>query len=122
MYDFDDIDRALFSLQLEEPPAELRASILAVTVDAPFEVVTARPFTYLDLGIVALVLGIAGWLAYAFTAGHLSTLALESTVRQFGSALAHPQVLAWLGAGASTAVWLSLANFSALPGARSRTA
>jgi CheY-like chemotaxis protein len=31
MYDYDDIDRALFALQLEEPPEDLRASILAAS-------------------------------------------------------------------------------------------
>jgi hypothetical protein len=40
--------------------------------------------------------------------------ALESAARSLAGELANPVVLAWLGAGASTAVWLSLANLTPL--------
>jgi hypothetical protein len=110
MYDFDDIDRALFSLQLEEPPQDLRASILAVTAAAPREAVLARPFTLLDFALAGTVLTVALCLSLAVLSGH-GWPSLEATIRMLGSELANPTVLAWLGAGASTAIWLSLATW-----------
>jgi hypothetical protein len=113
MDEFDDIDRALFSLQLEEPPDDLRASILAVTVEAPREFVLGRPFSWLDLAVAGTALAFAVWLSSLVVAGHGGP-SLETAIAQLGSALANPVVLAWLGAGASTAVWLSLANLTPL--------
>lgn len=122
MYDFDDIDRALFSLELEEPPETLRASILAVTVHAPSEV-TARPFTLADFGITLGLLSVAVWLSLTFVNGHGWGASVGSAIHALGTALVNPTVLAWLGAGASTAVWLSLSTLTRqLAGVRSSTA
>jgi hypothetical protein len=41
MYEFDEIDRALFALPLEDPPPGLRQSILNCTVNAPAAVRSA---------------------------------------------------------------------------------
>jgi len=118
MYDYDDIDRALFSLQLEEPPEDLRASILAVTAKAPREAIFSRPFSLLDLGVAVLFLGAAVWFSLGVLYGH-GWPSLEASTRTLAGQLTNPAVLAWLGAGASTAVWLSLANVtSSLAGVR----
>jgi hypothetical protein len=114
MYDYDDIDRALFSLQLEEPPEDLRASILAVTVEGPREVTAAWPFSFAEMGFVGATLAVAVWLAVSVLHGAAWGANLETSARALGSALGNPTVLAWIGAGASTAVWLSLANLTPL--------
>jgi hypothetical protein len=108
MYHSDDaLDRALFALPLEEPPAELRASILASTVYRP-----APPFAVWEVALLGALAAVAVWLIVLVAMGG-GTLFL-TTLSDIGSAveraLSNVTALAWLAAGAATAFWLSLFN------------
>lgn len=103
--EFDALDRALFALPLEEPPADMRASILHATVYRQHH---AFPWwesvTFGALGAVGI------WLLVAIVLGggslFVHTLAaITSTVIV---TLSHGANAMWLAAGAATAVWLSL--------------
>ena len=103
--EFDALDRALFALPLEEPPAGLRTAILQSTVYRRHH---AFPWwesvTFGALGaigvwlIIAIVLG--GGSLFVHTVSAIASTAI--------AALAHGQAAMWLAAGAATAVWLSL--------------
>lgn len=105
-YDSDDaLDRALFALPLEEPPTDLRASILAATVYRP-----APAFLAWEIGALAAILAVVISLIAAVVAGG-GTLFLHS-MTAIGTTLVRSlsnfTVLAWLAAGGATAIWLSL--------------
>ncbi len=105
-YDSDDaLDRALFALPLEEPPADLRASILTATVYRPapafklWELVTIPPVAAGRVGRVpGVVLGGVKLFGVALQA--ISTTSLRS--------LPSTSTLAWVALGGGTAIWLSL--------------
>ena len=108
MYDGEDaLDRALFALPLEEPPAGLRASILMATSYRP-----APAFSFLELGALGVAGAVAVWFAVLLVLGggslFVHTLATISSV--ISRALASPATLAWLAAGGATALWVSLFN------------
>ncbi|MEO6834545.1 MAG: hypothetical protein ABI231_01370 [Candidatus Tumulicola sp.] len=106
MYDSaDELDRALFALPLEEPPAELRASILTATAFRP-----APPFSVWEVAVLGALAAFTLWLAVLIALGggalFLNTVStIASTVE---GALSNVTVLAWLAAGAATAFWLSI--------------
>jgi hypothetical protein len=89
MYNDDaELERALFALPLEEPPADLRASILTATVYRP-----APPFSVWEATLVGAVAAVSIWLIALIAMG--------------GAPLYHVTTLAWLAAGIATALWLS---------------
>jgi hypothetical protein len=105
MYDDDALDRALFALPLEEPPVELRASILSATVYRP-----APAFSLWEVISIGAVAAVALWLLIAIAMGgaplFLDTVTtIASTI---GRTLSNTTVLAWLAAGGATAFWLSI--------------
>ena len=111
MYDYDEIDRALFALPLEQPPAGLRESILAVTVHAP----RPRPVVAsigvwesvgLGLAFAAMTTIVIAILTNA-PIGHQAQAAAGVLVRTISS----PATLLWLGVGAAAAFWASLPTF-----------
>ena len=101
----ENLDQALFGLALEEPPADLRASILASTIYQP-----APMFSRVELvALCAMVLGLLAMIGVVIAGGgslfEHSVLALErASIRAFSSY----QTLGWLAVGGSTAIWLSL--------------
>ena len=105
-YDSDDaLDRALFSLPLEEPPADLRAAILTATAFRPAPLF--KPWEVALLGALAAVV----LLLVAMIVMGGGTLFIESTekvgtslLRTFGNA----STIAWMAAGGATAIWLSI--------------
>lgn len=100
----DDLDRALFALDLEEPPAGMREAILAGTVyRAPLPV---SPWEIWAIGIAAAV---AVWLMFT------PALALDA-VSAGASVLGRPDVLFWLAVGGGAAAWISHLNLTLLPG------
>jgi hypothetical protein len=114
-YDGDDLDRALFALDLHEPPPDLRASILAATVYRTPPVI--RPWEVWTSGILcALVV----WLC--ILAAHGAGTPASTVASALGSALlaivSHPALLFWAAAGGSAAVWLSQVNLTLAPGYR----
>jgi hypothetical protein len=94
---YDDLDRAIFSLPLEEPPGDLRAAILASTVEGRPRAV--RTWEAWLLGIVSAV---AVWLALPYVSYGLAMLG-------------RPDVLFWTVLGAGAAFWISQMNLIELP-------
>ena len=101
----EDLERALFALDLEEPPADLRGSILAATV-------YRAPVIFKQWELVLLGAGVAvlAWVAFAIVTGGLPSLAgnLQAGLQTVGSALSNMLTLSWIAAGGAVAVWLSL--------------
>jgi hypothetical protein len=103
--DNDALDRALFALPLEEPPAGLRASILMATAYRP-----VPAFSFWELTVLGALAAVAVWLVVLLAMGG-GTLFMHTVAAIAAAAtrfLSNSTTLAWLAAGAATAVWLSL--------------
>ncbi len=102
-YDSDDaLDAALFALPLEEPPADLRASILAATVYRP-----APAFSPTEIIGVGVVLALATWLTVlVLSNGAQFTMALEFAGGGLLRSFSNASVLAWVAVGGATAIWM----------------
>jgi hypothetical protein len=111
-YDSDDeLERALFAMPLEEPPAELRASILAGTIyRAP------APFKAWEVWTLGAIVGLAVWLVWLIVAGGADS-AME-TIGIIGGYITafftQPLNLVWLTLGGATALWMSQLNLTPL--------
>jgi hypothetical protein len=105
MYRDDDaLDRALFALPLEEPPADLRASILTSTVYRP-----APVFSFWEMTAFGVLAAVLVWLValIAMGGGTLFVHTISTIVSTVARPLSNVTTLAWLAAGAATAFWLS---------------
>lgn len=105
MYDSDDaLDRALFALPLEEPPSDLRGSILAATAYRP-----APPFAVWEVAGLGALAAVTVWLGIliAIGGGGLFLSTVSAIAVAIGESLSDVRVLAWLAAGAATALWLT---------------
>lgn len=105
MYDSDDsLERALFALPLEEPPSELRGSILAATAFRP-----APPFGVWEVAALGALAAVTLWLIVliAMGGGGLFLQTVSTIASTIESSLSSVTVLAWLAAGAATAFWLT---------------
>ena len=107
--EFDDIDRALFALPLEDPPQDLRRSILALTVHAPIES-AERVSLWETLGI-GLGLVLAAVLAWAVVTKPGFGAEIVEAVMAVSRGFANPATLAGIAAGCSAVVWVSLMTF-----------
>jgi hypothetical protein len=105
-HEYDDIDRALFALPLEEPPQDLRRSILAITVHAPIEA-DERPALWESLaagfGLVA-----AAVLVWAVIRNPAFGVQIASAFMTLGRGFTNQTTLAGLTAGCSAVAWVSL--------------
>jgi hypothetical protein len=109
----DELDRALFALPLEEPPQDLRASILAATIYR--QPLTVKPWEVWLLGALCAVLT---WLLLLVARGQSPVVGsiatyVDEAVRLFSQ----PQTLFWIAVGGGAALWLSQLNLIAAPGA-----
>jgi hypothetical protein len=105
-YDNDDaLDRALFALPLEEPPAGLRASILTATVYRP-----APAFAAWEIAGIAALAAVGVWCAIliGFGGGTLFVHTLATIGETFTHVFSNVSNLAWIAAGIATAAWLTL--------------
>lgn len=105
MYDSDDaLDRALFALPLEEPPADLRASILTTTVYRP-----APAFKMWEIALLGSLAAVLTWLVIVVTmgGGALFLQTLSAIGAWVAATMTNVTTLAWLGAGCATAFWLT---------------
>ena len=115
-YDNDDeLERALFALELEEPPADLRQSILAATMYRVPVGATVRPWEpWLYGGLCAALV----WLLIAVVRGTAAPAVAAATT--YGDELlaffSHPATLFWIAVGAAATVWISQVNLTVLPG------
>jgi len=103
-HDDDALDRALFALPLEEPPSDLRSSILASTVYRP-----APAFSPREMMGLAAIAAVLVWLIIAVAMGG-GTLFM-SALGSIGEGLTRYSTfstLTWIAAGGATAIWLSL--------------
>jgi hypothetical protein len=103
--DFDDLDRALLALPLEEPPEGLRTSILAATVFAP--PVPALAMRTWEIVMIGTMLAVGTFLAILLVQS--SSLATQIATG-LGSVLSNPAILAWLATGTLVALVVSLLN------------
>ncbi len=117
---FDDLDEALFALSLEEPPADLRASILRATIHdpaaAPAAAFAAEPPSFerawnpIVAGVGAAMLA---WLCLAVTLERSLAATIVQALGTFGHQLAEPSTFVWLALGGATVFAVQLAD--ALP-------
>jgi hypothetical protein len=109
----DELDRALFALPLEEPPADLHARIMSATV------LRATPaFKTWELVVLGLmVLAVGGLTAFLFVttpdAGERLADWTVTGLRSLG--LFHRATYAWLAIGISSVWWISSLTFMATP-------
>lgn len=106
MFDNDDaLDRALFALPMEEPPVDLRASILSATIYRPAPVFSMR-----ELITLGAICAVVVWLVAAVVLGGGSLLvhSLQAVGAQTMRALGNISLLLWVAAGGATAIWLSI--------------
>ncbi len=101
----DALERALFALPLEEPPAGLRASILLATAYR-----TRPAFSVAELVVIGALGAIGIWLfvLLALGGGALFVHTLQTIGTFVSRILSSATTLAWLAAGGATALWLSL--------------
>ena len=105
-FDSDDaLERALFALPLEEPPADLRTSILTATCYRP-----APLFKAWEIGILGAIAALVTWLIalVVLSGGTLFVHSLEAIGAQSERVLSNYSTLAWIAAGGGAAIWLSI--------------
>jgi hypothetical protein len=105
MYRDDDaLDRALFALPLEEPPADLRSSILTATVYRP-----APAFALWEITALGAMAAVLVWLIalIAMGGGSLFMQTISAIASTAARPLSNVTTLAWVAAGGATAFWLS---------------
>jgi len=105
-HEYDDIDRALFALPLEETPQDLRRSILALTVHAPVEA-DERPALWESL-TAGFGLVLAAVLVWAVIRNPAFGGQIVAAFMIFGRGLMNQATLAALTAGCSAVAWVSL--------------
>ncbi|GAC1580104.1 MAG: hypothetical protein NVS3B7_14500 [Candidatus Elarobacter sp.] len=108
--DFDDLDRMLAALPLEEPPAGLRSRVLSATVYQPRPVVSTWE-VWLVGTLVALSVWVAWMVAGSPQAGERLVDATSRLIEAGG--LTSISTVLWLAVGASAAWWMSLMSFPA---------
>ncbi|MFN2528618.1 MAG: hypothetical protein ABR584_07865 [Candidatus Baltobacteraceae bacterium] len=103
----DDLDRLLFALPLEEPPRDLRASILASTIYRP-----SSPFKVWETWALGIVMAVGVWLCVMIAQG--GGQAFVATVALFGEFFARFFVSSgtglWLAVGGGIAFLLLILN------------
>lgn len=117
----DDLDRLLFALPLEEPPKDLRASILASTIYRP-----SFPFKVWETWALGIVVAVGVWLCVMIAQG--GGQAFIATVALFAEFFARFFVSSgtglWLAVGGGIAFLLLILNpgpmLGAVPGLYSR--
>jgi hypothetical protein len=108
-YEYDEIDRALFALPLEEPPKGLRQSILALTVHAPLA--AEERIGWWESLAIGLGLALAAFLAWLVVTNPAFGAQIVAVLVTFGRILSEPPMLAALTAGCSAVAWVSLMTF-----------
>jgi hypothetical protein len=104
MYRDDDaLDRALFALPLEEPPADLRTSILTATIYRP-----VPAFAWWEIAALGAMAAVLVWLIalIAMGGGTLFVHTVATIVSTASRPLTNVTTLAWIAAGTATAMWL----------------
>jgi hypothetical protein len=103
--EFDDLDRALAALPLEEPPAGLHARIMAATVYRPAPAVQAW-----EVWLIGTLVACGAWLVwFVASAPHATERLVDAVTRTLETTgLTSDYTLLWLAIGASIAWWISM--------------
>ena len=107
-HDFeDDLDRMLAALPLEEPPAGLRASILAATIYRP-----AFPMRLWEAWALGAICALTVWLvALVVKGGGATFVSSVALLSSYGwRALSSPALVLWLALGTAIAMWMIYFN------------
>jgi hypothetical protein len=109
----DELERALFALPLEEPPADLRASILAGTIYRP--PVAVKPWEIWTLGALCAIFV---WLLVLVAGGMAAPLLgrFDLYLNSGLAAFAQPATLFWIAVGGAAVFCFSQLNLTGAPG------
>jgi hypothetical protein len=114
-YDNDDeLERALFAMDLEEPPADLRSSILSATI---YHVPVAATVPAWEPWLYGALCAALVWLLIAVLRGGSPATTMAEYGVQFVSLFSHPATLFWIAVGGAATLFISQMNLTALPGA-----
>jgi len=109
----DELDRALFALPLEEPPADLHQRILAATTLRPAPIF-AEWERLLLAAAVALTAALTVWM-FTSTPGSLHRIGDDFVSGMRALGLLNRSTYVWLGIGLSSVWWISSLNFMPTP-------
>ena len=120
MNEFDDLDRALRALPLEQPPPRLHQGILAATIYRP-----PLPFKAWETWLVGTLVALTIWLALFFHSAvsgeRIAALVQRGLNALSEFALGGSATLLWLGVGVSIVLWVANLDIPAVAHSR-RTA
>ena len=105
----DDLDRLLFALPLEEPPADLRASILAGTIYRP-----SFPLSVVETWSIGILVALVVWICVLIARGGADAFVQTVAAFQgfFAQAFLSPNTWIWLAAGGGVAFLVTILNLS----------
>ncbi len=110
----EELERALFGLELEEPPADLRSSILAATIYR-----TPMPVKPWEVWVLGAFCALLAWVAVLST--HGGSLPAFATLKIYLAAalatFARPDFLFWTALGGGLVLWISQLNLTPVAGA-----
>lgn len=106
-YSDDELDRALLALPLEEPPGDLRASIMAATVYAP-----VVPLKAWEVYVVGVLLAFIAWFGAVIIANGADNFArtISAISATLHAVLGDSGTLLWISLGGSATIWISILN------------
>ncbi|PZR57442.1 MAG: hypothetical protein DLM50_05550 [Candidatus Meridianibacter frigidus] len=113
-HEFDDnhLDRLLFSLPLEEPPRDLRESILAATIYRPAFALKAWEIWMIG-GLCAVLVWLCGLIVAGGGPAFMATLGVIGGGAWRG--LATENAWLWLLLGVGATFWLGMLNINVAP-------
>ena len=121
MNEFDDLDRALCALPLEEPPPGLHQGILAATIYRP-----SLPFKAWETWLIGTLVALTIWLALFFhsavSGDRIAALAHRAVSSVSELVLGDSAVVLWLAVGVSIVLWVANLDVPAVGFAARRTA
>lgn len=121
MNEFDDLDRALFALPLEDPPPGLHQGIMAATLCRP-----GVPFKAWETWLVGTLCALVVWFAIFFhsalPADRIASLVHRAVSEVSEFALADSATFIWLAVGVSVVLWVANMDIPAFDFSRRRVA
>jgi len=110
--DFDDLDHAIFGLELATPPPGLRESILRATIYAP--PASAPAFAMREIVFIGATFAVIVWLTLYAAANHAFGPSLATDALALVRALGETTTLSWLAAGGVVALCTQLVQVTPL--------
>jgi hypothetical protein len=107
------LERALFALDLEEPPADLRASILAQTI---YRVPVSAAVPPWEVWLYGALCAVVVWMLILVVRGGPAVGEVSALGSQIVAFFSQPATLFWIAVGAAASVWISQVNLTALAG------